>query len=102
MSYAIYHNFVIKAPAAKVFDAIVEPSHLVNWWPQKCTGKPELGATYNLYFTDEYNWFGEVVKCDSNKAFHVKMTQADEDWTPTAFGFDLEEIKNGIQLHFWH
>ena len=85
-----------------VFDAIVDPAHLVNWWPLKSSGTPEVGAVYNFYFTPEYDWFGKVTKCIPHKAFYIKMTQSDADWNPTTFGFDLEAIDGKVQLHFWH
>lgn len=100
--YSIYHDLVIHAPKEKVFSAISEPQELINWWPKKCSGKPELGQTYNFFFTAEYDWYGEVGQVEPNKTFHVKMTNADADWNPTTFGFDLEEMEQGTLLHFWH
>lgn len=100
--FAIYHNFEIKASISKVFEAVSDPNHLVNWWPQKCSGTPKVDSEYNLFFTEEYNWLGNVIVCDKDKAFHIKMTKADPDWTPTSFGFDLEEIKNGVLVKFKH
>ncbi|MEQ8573885.1 MAG: SRPBCC domain-containing protein, partial [Fulvivirga sp.] len=34
--------------------------------------------------------------------FHIKMTDADEDWNPTSFGFDLTELEGGVDVKFWH
>lgn len=102
MSFSIYHNFVIKAPAAKVFKAISLPEHLDNWWPLKSSGAPVLGTTYNFNFTDAYNWFGTVAKCIPNASFHIKMTDADADWNLTTFGFDLEEKEGGTSVQFSH
>ncbi|MFD1162133.1 SRPBCC family protein [Hwangdonia seohaensis] len=102
MSYSIFHNFQIKASPKKVFDAVSQPEHLDNWWTLKSSGKPEIHATYNLNFTDDYNWFCKVSKVKSNAAFHLKMTDADKDWKPTTFGFDLEETENGTMVKFCH
>jgi len=30
------------------------------------------------------------------------MTKSDQDWDPTSFGFDLEDIENGVLVKFWH
>ena len=98
----IYHDLIINAPIAKIFDAITNPVHLVNWWPLKCTGNPEIGATYNFYFTPVYDWFGQVVKCLPNRAFYIKMTKSDADWGPTTFGFDLEATDKKVLCKFWH
>lgn len=102
MPHTIYHNFVINSSPEKVFECISSPDQLTKWWPEKCTGKPELGADYNFYFGPQYDWRGEVTKCDSGKSFHVKMTKADPDWDPTTFGFDLEAIPAGVGVSFWH
>jgi len=101
-NFEIYHDLVISAPLSKVFEAITEPHHLINWWPLKCTGFPKLGETYNFHFSPKYDWFGQVVKYSQNSEFHIKMTQSDEDWNPTTFGFDIEEIDEAVYLKFQH
>ena len=102
MSFNIFHDFVINATLQEVFDAISQPKHLNNWWTKKCTGKPELNTEYNLYFTPEYDWNGKVITCQPNQAFHIKMTKSDLDWEPTTFGFNLEQLENGVQVRFFH
>ena len=101
-TFDIYHDLVIHTSVKQVFDAVSLPQHLNNWWTLRCTGTPELGTEYNFYFAPEYNWYGEVITCDPKRAFHIKMTQADEDWIPTTLGFDLEEFTDGVRLNFWH
>lgn len=98
----IYQNLNIKASLEKVYDAISDPKRLVNWWPLKCTGKPEIGALYNLNFTGEYDWYGKVVACEPQKSFHIKMTESDVNWDSTTFGFELAEHKNGVYVAFSH
>lgn len=100
--FSIYHSLMIDAELKKVFQSISEPQHLINWWPEKCTGVPEYGSAYNFYFSPEYDWFGTVSKCIPNTAFYIKMTKADEDWEPTSFGFDISELDNMVYLDFWH
>lgn len=100
--FAIYHDLVINASLAKVFKAVSIPEHLVNWWPLKCSGKPEIGEEYNFYFTPEYDWLGRVIEYSPNKAFHIKMIKSDPNWDSTSFGFDLKEIDVGVQLNFRH
>tara|TARA_R110001583_G_C5662995_1_gene409833 strand:+ start:290 stop:718 length:429 start_codon:yes stop_codon:yes gene_type:complete len=102
MSFAIYHNLIIATSIEKVFDAISQPEHLNNWWTLKCSGKPELGKEYNFNFTDAYDWYGKVSKCELNKVFYIKMTKSDADWNTTTFGFELEEINNTTLLKFSH
>ena len=101
-SFSIYHDLTINACSRKVFEAITKPDHLVNWWPLKCTGNPEVGGEYNFYFNQKYDWFGKVVEYSSNKEFHIRMTKSNLDWAPTTFGFDIEDFKDNVQLKFWH
>lgn len=100
--FSIYHSLVIDAELAKVFASVSEPEHLINWWPDQCDGIPELGGEYRFYFSPAYNWRGKVSKYVPNSAFYMKMTDADADWTPTTFGFDISKLDNKVQLDFWH
>ncbi|MEL7002012.1 MAG: SRPBCC domain-containing protein [Bacteroidota bacterium] len=102
MTHSIHHDLEIVASADKVFQAISEPQHLVNWWPLRCTGLPKDKGKYNFYFSPEYDWHGVVTKVKKNMSFHIKMTKADEDWSPTSFGFDLVPQDKGVLLKFWH
>jgi len=102
MENKILFDLYINASKQDVFDAFSLPEHLNNWWTLKSSGKPELGAVYNLNFTDEYNWYAEVSQVKQNKSFFLKMTRSSEDWHPTKFGIELEENDNGALLKFSH
>lgn len=39
----ILHQFVIEAPAEKVFEAFCTPQGLDSWWTLQSAGKPEMG-----------------------------------------------------------
>ncbi len=102
MGYSIHHNFLILKDIESLYNAISQPEHLVNWWPLKCSGIPEPGELYNYNFTDKYNWYAEVSSCKKNNHIHFKMTESDEDWNPTTFGYNLEEKENGTYTRFFH
>ena len=102
MTHSIHHDLMIKAPLNKIFQAITEPAHLINWWPLKCKGIPEENEEYNFFFSAEYDWYGKVTNSVKNKSFYIKMTKSDTDWDPTSFGFDLEQKKDYVALKFWH
>ena len=101
-SYTIYHNLVINIPASRVFEGVSDPDHLVNWWPLKCSGQAREGMGYNFFFGPEYDWYAKVTQLKKNRSIHFKMTSADPDWTPTTFGFDLEELSGKTKLAFFH
>lgn len=93
---------IINASVKKVFNAVTLPEHLVNWWPLKCSGKPEMGEEYNFNFTDEYDWYGVVAQVENNRSFHIKMTKSDADWDQTTFGFDFENLGDKTRIRFSH
>lgn len=101
-TYAIYHDLTIKASKKEVYDAITVPMHLNNWWPSKSSGTPEMGAIYNFNFTSDYDWYGKVVKCEKDQIFYIKMTESDENWNATTFGFEIEDSKDGVRIKFKH
>lgn len=102
MSHSIYFNFIINSDKESVYKAVSEPEYLEKWWPLKCSGIPKVGESYNFNFTDEYDWYAEVVSCLQNDHIHYKMTKSDVDWDPTTFGFKLKEKENGTCLNFFH
>lgn len=101
-SFSIYHDLIIKASIEKVYEAVSNPKHLINWWPLKCNGTPEIGSEYSLYFAPEYDWYGEVTNIAPNQKFYIKMTKSDSDWNSTTFGFDLKKDNGNTQLSFSH
>lgn len=100
--HSILHDLPIKASPSSIFDAITQPAHLNNWWSLKSSGEPQLGATYNFFFSNDYNWYGRVTACIPNQLFTIQMTDADEDWNPTHFSFEIEPQTEGVLLHFAH
>jgi len=100
--FEIHHELFVASSAARTYQAITQPQHLVNWWPLKCVGKPIEGETYNFNFTDAYDWHGIVSKVVKNKIFQIKMTKSDDNWNQTSFGFNLEEKNDGVVLRFQH
>ncbi|WGD34035.1 SRPBCC domain-containing protein [Olleya sp. YS] len=102
MAHNILHDLVIKVAPKQVFDAVTQPEHLNNWWTLKSSGQPELGAEYNLNFTDKYDWYCKVSEVVPNQSFYLKMTQSDPDWMPTTFGFNLKNHDNGTLVEFSH
>ena len=102
MSHSIYFNLLIQCGKKKVFNAVSEPEHLINWWPLKCSGIPKVDEVYNFNFTDDYDWYAEVKSVNNGEHIHYKMTKSDADWNSTSFGFDLEKKENGTYLQFFH
>jgi len=101
-SFNIYHDVFIQSNPSKVFDAISEAEHLVNWWPLKCSGNCGIGETYNFFFTKEYDWLAKIKDLKLNEYIEFEMTRSDSDWAATYFRFDLKIEGNGTMLEFSH
>ncbi|MEO8515153.1 MAG: SRPBCC domain-containing protein [Flavobacterium sp.] len=103
MIHTILHDFKINTSKEKVFEAVTLPNKLNNWWTLRCSGTPELGAMYNLYFAEEFNWYAEISLLKHNNQIEYSMTKAMKDWLPTYFGFILTEEKpNQTYVQFYH
>lgn len=100
--YAIYHDVFIKSTKEKVFEAVSDSKKMIHWWPQKCSGEAKNDCIYNLFFTQEYDWYGKATNVKINESFYVKMTEADADWDPTTFGYEIDVVAGGINLRFSH
>jgi uncharacterized protein YndB with AHSA1/START domain len=98
----IYHQFQIQSPIDKVFLAISEPAGLDAWWSKKCSGKPEQGAIYNLYFGPGYNWQARVTLFRPDNDFQLEMVDADADWTGSRINFNLKPENGKTSVFFLH
>ncbi len=100
--FDIHHNFVVKAPARKVFEAFATPQGLDSWWTLQSSGAPETGNVYTFYFGPEYDWRAEVVHVVSGKELTWKMVETMDDWKNTSVGFALKEVEGNTHVHFFH
>jgi hypothetical protein len=81
----IFHNFPIKATSNKVFEAIISSEGLDKWWTKSSEVNPRLVGTYAFDFGPGYIWKAVVSKFIKEKAFEIKMTEADTDWLASMF-----------------
>lgn len=103
MPNIILHDVHINADVSSVFDAISEPKHLNNWWTKKCSGTAQKGAKYNFYFSEDFDWYGEVTECVADQSLSITMTKSDADWDYTTFGFEIEAIDESVtRVKFYH
>ena len=98
----IRHDFPIKAPGERVFEAVATPAGLDAWWTQRSEGVPSEGAEYELSFGPDYDWRAKVTRCVKGSEFELEIVRADEDWTGTRVGFRLEPEEGFTQVRFYH
>ena len=98
----IFHDFLVKAPATKVFEAASTPLGMAQWWTKRSAGEAKEGAEYELWFGPQYDWRAKVTRCIPGSAFELEITRADQDWMGTRVGFRLEEKNGNTSTHFYH
>jgi uncharacterized protein YndB with AHSA1/START domain len=96
----ILHDVLIRAPAARVFQAVSTPEHLDQWWTTRSAGQPTQGAEYELRFGPQFDWRARVTRCVPGEAFEFEMVRAGEDWTGTRVGFRLASADGATQVRF--
>jgi len=98
----ILHDFLIRVPAARVFQAVSTPEHLDQWWTKRSAGQPTQGAEYELWFGPQFDWRARVTRCVPGEAFEIEIVRAGEDWTGTRVGFQLASADGATQVRFHH
>ena len=98
----IIMQFPVKAPAARVFEAVSTPNGLDTWWTKRSTGEPKLGATYGLHFGPGYDWQARVTKCAAPREFELQMGASHEDWENTRVNVQLSEKSGTTMVQFSH
>lgn len=98
----ILHQFKVKAPPQRVFDAFCIASELNNWWTARAEGEPNPEALYTLWFGPEYDWRARVSLVVPGKAITWTMEQAMDDWMGTTVGITLQEEPDGTVVDFFH
>ena len=98
----ILHDFLIKAPVVRVFEAVSTPRGLDCWWTRRSAGQPGEEAELELWFGPEYDWRGRVTKLVPPSEFEIQMTKAHPDWLGTRVGFHLRGRGDTTQVQFFH
>jgi len=73
----IFHDFLVKAPVAKVFEAVSTPRGLDRWWTKRSEGEPKEGSEYELWFGPQYDWRAKVTKCVKDSTFERQIARVE-------------------------
>ena len=52
----IERSVLIRADADDIFEALIDPEELVNWFPEKATTDAELGGVLEFYWNNLKGW----------------------------------------------
>ena len=98
----IFHDFPINVAPSRVFRAVSLPADLDQWWTERSSGEPRLGAEYQLWFGPQYDWRAIVERFEPGKTFEFEITQSEDEWLGTKVGFELEGTNDITQVRFYH
>lgn len=98
----ICHQFQIKAPISDVCGAISTPEGLDSWWTLSSEGKPAVGEAYRFFFSKQFDWKAEVVRCSENELIEWRFSDAEPDWTGTRLVISLSEKEGLTWIDFRH
>lgn len=103
----IIHRIGIKAPAAKVYEAVASAEGVAGWWTKDTTGTSQVGGALTFRFTNpEGKVIGEmtaeVKKLDPKKRVQWRITAGPPEWIGTDITFDLTEEDGMTILIFGH
>jgi uncharacterized protein YndB with AHSA1/START domain len=103
----IIHRIGIKAPLAKVYDAVATTPGVAGWWTQETTGTSKVGQTMTTRFrSKEGKEIGmmefEVITLDPNREVRWRFKQGPEEWIGTDATFELSDAGDQTILLFGH
>ncbi len=98
----ILHDLPIKALPGRVFEAISTPAGLDRWWTKRSAGEALEGRDFKLWFGPEHDWRARVTRCVTGSEFELELVRADDDWTGSRVGFELEPRDASTWVRFHH
>ncbi|RYZ72909.1 MAG: SRPBCC domain-containing protein [Proteobacteria bacterium] len=103
----IIHRIGIKAPVAKVFNALTSVAGVAGWWTEETTGSAELGGVLTFTFkADDGSIKGKMVATvqtlEANRRVQWHLTDGPPDWIDTDLVFDLKQEGEHTIIQFAH
>jgi len=97
----ILHKITIKAPRAKVYEALSTLGGLSAWWTSTTSGESAPGKTLEFRFGEHVSRM-RVDELQTGKRVAWECTEATPDWVGTKLTFDLSEDEGRTTLLFGH
>jgi uncharacterized protein YndB with AHSA1/START domain len=103
----IIHRIGIKAPVARVVEAVSTVAGVAGWWTKDTTGTSGQGGSMTVRFTDPAgkeigNMDFDVTKVDQDKMVHWRFTGGPPEWVGTDVTFDMSRQGEYTIVVFGH
>ena len=102
----IIHRVGIKAPLARVYEALATVEGVAGWWTEETTGESKPGGTVQVLFRSHGEEKGrmsfEVRKLSPNREVHWRFTAGPAEWLGTDVTFSLSQQGEQTLILFGH
>ena len=103
----IVHRIGIKAPAAKVYEAVATTQGVAGWWTRDTTGTAGPGGTVTVRFRrkdgEEIGRMDfEMTRLEPGREVHWRILDGPQEWVGTDVTFDLSQDGDMTILVFGH
>ena len=96
----ILHVVEIKAPKAKVFEAITTQTGLSNWWTTQVSVEAGEGGLVDFHFMEGFNPDMKVTKLAPESSVHWLCVGGHDNWLDNTFSFELMAQDDKTMLMF--
>jgi hypothetical protein len=102
----ILHRVGIKAPLAKVYEAVATREGLAGWWTNDTRGVSKVGEVVNFHFTNGGQEIGrfdmKVLELKANQRVLWEVVGGLGEWIGTKISFDLKVDGDYVIVLFKH
>ena len=103
----IIHRIGIRAPAAKVYEAVATANGVAGWWTRDTTGAAKAGGKVNVRFRhkggQEIGQMDfEMTRLDPNREVNWRILAGPPEWLGTDVTFQLTQDGDTTILVFGH
>jgi uncharacterized protein YndB with AHSA1/START domain len=102
----IIHRIGIRAPAAKVYDAVATARGVAGWWTRETTGTAGAGGKVNARFHKDGKEIGwtdfTMTRLEPAREVHWRILDGPPEWVGTDVTFELAEDGEMTILNFGH
>ena len=103
----IVHRIGIKAPAAKVYNALTSTDGLARWWTEETKGNAAIGGKIEFTFRSESGdvkgkMVMEVKELKAQKHVRWECVEGPPEWIGTDITFDLSQEDDQTIIIFGH
>lgn len=98
----VRHRDGVRGSPAVVYAALIEPTHLRNWWATSATGTPKVGNILDLSFGELGTISFVIRKLESSVLVELECSSGPPPWIGSRLQFVLESTEEQTFLILTH